>query len=170
MRPDRHEGTSVMCTVACVGAQSGPKSTPTTPFRAGSDGWVARTGLLPGELCPCSAAKNSRATSVRRRARSADGTGQSPGSPTVARGDPPGYFQPEWAHVVVEDFERGTEPGHVLIVAFGEAYRSQLLHLSPCASTPIAECRSAVAADSVEPGNRRRPTVADVRRGSPVRR
>ena len=27
-------------------------------------------------------------------------------APAVARGDPAGYFQPEWAHVVVEDLER----------------------------------------------------------------
>jgi integrase len=55
-------------------------------------------------------------------------------------------------------------------------YRSQLLHLSPgsvrrlhalSADRWVSQC---VAADSVEPGNRRRPTVADVRRGSPVRR
>ena len=41
---------------------------------------------------------------------------------------------------------------------------------APRPSPPIAGCCSAVAADSVEPGNRRGPTVAEVRRGSPVRR
>jgi hypothetical protein len=107
-------------------AQSGPKSTPPTPFRAGPDGWVARTGLLPGELCPCSAAKNSRATSVRR--------GAIPRMALANRrearrllGDPPGYFQSEWAHVVVEDFERAHRAGSRLDSRVGEAWPFQLL-------------------------------------------
>ena len=76
----------------------------------------------------------------------------------LLEGDPPGYFQREWAHVVVEDFERGTEQGHVLIVAFGEAWPFQLL-LAELGQRMQTGNRTAPAPSAVTPSPVARPSI-----------
>src|SRR5215211_4133706 len=65
---------------------------------------------------PCSARKNSRATSVRTLARSAAGS-RAPagraGRAVVCR-DAAGDLEPEWANGTIDDLERRPQLGHLL--------------------------------------------------------
>ena len=78
---------------------------------------------------PCSARKNSRATSVRTRARSAAGSGSAgrQAGRRIDRRDASCHLEPERADVTVNDLERRAQPGHLLVVAWSEVGPFQLL-------------------------------------------
>ena len=77
---------------------------------------------------PCSAANNSRATSVRILARSAGGTGQSVGSPACSLNAAIRFAglnpKPAW---FVDDLERHAQPGRCLRAGVGQISVAELL-------------------------------------------
>jgi hypothetical protein len=81
----------------------------------------------------------------------------------VESGDPPGNFQSEWAHVVLDNLERGTEPGRLLIVAFRKAWPFELLlpELGQRVQTAaeqrphLLRCHLIPCGKTVEPGHAR---------------